>query len=68
MVVMGKAEREKFEADRDGYAPEARAVYDCARIYYDGQRIMFESIDGIPPEDFMRLLAIKRRPNRKPTC
>ena len=68
MVVLGKAEREKFEANRDGYTPEVRAAYDGARTYHDGKWVMFEPTDEALFDDFMRLLAIKRRPNRKPSC
>ena len=68
MVVLGKAEREKFEANRDGYTPEVRAAYDGAQTYHDGKWVMFEPTDEALFDDFMRLLVIKRRPNRKPSC
>lgn len=66
MVILGKAEREIFEALRDGFSPQIWAAYDAARTYHDGKWIMFEPTDESLFDDFMRLLAIKRRPNRKP--
>ncbi|OUO58558.1 hypothetical protein B5F74_10295 [Collinsella sp. An271] len=65
MVILGKAEREKFEALRGGFSPQIWAVYDAARTYHDGKWIMFEPTDESLFDDFMRLLAIKRRLNRK---
>ena len=42
MVVLGKDERSKFEADRENYTKEVQEI-----------------------ADFIRLLGIKRKPNRK---
>ena len=66
MVILGKAEREKFEAVRESFLPEIRSAYDAAQTYHDGKWIMFEPIDESLFDDFMHLLAVKRRPNRKP--
>lgn len=64
MVVLGKDERSKFEADRENYSKEVQEIYDGARTYHDGKWIMFEPVDTSLFCDFMRLLGIKRRPNR----
>lgn len=66
MVIFGKEERLKFEADRNGYLPEVRRVYDEAKTYHDGKWLMFEPTDAALFEDFLRLLRIKRKPNRMP--
>ena len=50
-----------------GAQAHAGAVHNGARTYRDGKRIMFEPIDNALFDDFMRLLAIKRRSNRKPS-
>lgn len=50
-----------------GAQAHAGAVHNGARTYHDGKRIMFEPIDNALFGDFMRLLAIKRRSNRKPS-
>lgn len=65
MVILGKDERLKFEADRENYTEGVQALYDGARTYHDGKWIMFEPTDTSLFGDFIRLLGIKRRPNRK---
>lgn len=65
MIILGGEERLKFEADRENYSEKAQAVYDEARTYHDGKWMMFEPTDASLFDDFMRLLSIKRKPNRK---
>lgn len=65
MVIFGKDERANFEAERDSYTKATQAVYDKAQTYYDGKWLMFEPKDSALFSDFMRLLRIKRRPNRR---
>lgn len=65
MVILGKDERSKFEAQRDSYTETVQEAYDNARTYHDGKWIMFEPCDASQFDDYLSLLAIKRRPNRK---
>ena len=65
MIILGKGERLKFEAERENYSKEVQEIYDKAQTYHDGKWIMFEPVDTSLLNDFMRLLRIKRRPNRK---
>ena len=65
MVILGKDERLAFEADRENYSEEVQALYDAAQTYHDGKWIMFEPVDTSLFQDFIRLLGIKRKPNRK---
>ncbi len=65
MVILGKGERVKFEADRARYTKEVQRVYDEAQTYHDGKWLMFAPKDTTLFDDFIRLLGIKRRPNRK---
>ena len=65
MIIFGKDERAKFEADRAAYSKETQAVYDKAQTYHDGKWMMFEPTDTALFDDFIRLLHIKRKPNRK---
>lgn len=65
MIILGKDERSKFEADREQYSREVQEAYDAAKTYHDGKWIMFEPVDTSLFHDFMGLLRIKRRPNRK---
>lgn len=65
MVILGKDERAEFEADRENYSKEVQERYDESKIYRDGKWIMFEPADTSLFDDFIRLLQIKRKPNRK---
>lgn len=65
MVIFGKDERQKFEQDRENYAEEIQRVYDEAQTYHDGKWMMFEPVDTSLFDDLIRLLGIKRKPNRK---
>ena len=65
MVILGKDERLKFEEDRERYTEEVQRIYDETRTYHDGKWLMFEPVDTSLFEDFIRLLCIKRKPNRK---
>lgn len=65
MVILGKEERLKFEAEKGNYSKEVREVYDEAQTYHDGKWVMFKPVDTSLFDDFMRLLRIKRRPNKK---
>lgn len=65
MVILGKDERLKFEKDRESYSKEVLRLYDEAQTYHDGKWIMFEPADTSLFNDFIRLLEIKRKPNRK---
>ena len=65
MVILGKDERSRFEADRESYSKEVQEKYDASKTYHDGKWIMFEPTDTSLIPDFMKLLRIKRKPNRK---
>lgn len=65
MIILGKDECLKFEKDRENYSNEVQRIYDETQIYHDGKWIMFKPIDTSLFDDFIRLLRIKRKPNRK---
>ena len=65
LVILGREERFKFEADREHYSQEVQKRYDQAQTYHDGKWIMFEPVDTSLFDDFIRLLGIKRKPNRR---
>ncbi len=65
MVILGKDERAKFEAARDNYSELVQKIYDETKTYHDGKWLMFEPIDTSLFGDFVQILAIKRKPNRK---
>ena len=66
MVILGKDERYKFEQDRASYSKETQRIYEEAQTFHDGKWIMFEPKDASLFNDFIKLLKIKRQPNRKP--
>lgn len=63
MIIFGKAEREKVEELRSELCEKILSVYDEAKIYHDGKWVMFPLAEEAIG-DYMRLLAIKRKPNR----
>ena len=65
MIILGKDERLKFENDRENYTEEVRRIYDEAQTYHDGKWMMFQPTDTALFDDFIRLLQIKRKPNKK---
>lgn len=65
MVIFGKEERAKFEGIRATLSPAVCRQYDEAKTYPDGKWVMFEPTRPSEVDDFMKLLAIKRKPNRK---
>jgi len=65
MIILGKDERAKFEAARNNYSELVQKIYDETKTYHDGKSLMFEPIDTSLFGDFVQILAIKRKPNRK---
>lgn len=65
MIVFGKDERLKFEADKETFSNEVQEIYENTHTYHDGKWIMFEPADTSLFNDFIRLLSLKRKPNRK---
>ena len=65
MIIFGKNKREKLEEIRDTLSDAVCRRYDEAKTYRDGKWVMFESTDTSEFDDYMKLLAVKRKPNRK---
>lgn len=65
LVIFGRAERERFEEGRGAFPMSIQEAYDSARTYHDGKWVMFEPKDVAGISDYVRLLPLKRRPNRK---
>ena len=64
LVVLGKAEREKFEARRADFGQYINDLYDKTRQYHDG-RWLFMDVDSGNADEVKELILIKRKPNRK---
>lgn len=65
LVIFGKTEQEKFEAARGEFSKIIQKCYNEATTYRDGKWVMFQPEDSSQFADFIRLLALKRKPNRK---
>ncbi len=65
MIILGKDERAKFENIRATLSDAVCRQYDNAQTYHDGKWVMFEPTDTTDFSDYMKLLAIKRKPNRQ---
>ncbi len=65
MIIFGKDERTKVEAIRKTLSSAVCKKYDEAETYHDGKWVMFEPTDQSEFDDYMKLLAVKKRPNRK---
>lgn len=65
MIIFGKNERLKFEEERVNFSKEVQKSYDEAKTYHDGKWVMFQLVDTSLFNDFIKLLSIKRKPNRK---
>lgn len=64
-IIFGKDERAKVEANRGALSPAVLRAYDEAHVYHDGKWVMFFPKDDSMLEDLLKLMALKRRPNRK---
>ena len=65
MIIFGKDDRTKFEDIRGTLSDSVCKKYDEAKTYHDGKWVMFEPTDTAEFDDYMKLLAMKRKPNRK---
>lgn len=64
MVIFGKAEREKFENNKENFSEAVQKIYDNTLSYHDGKWLMFEPENTDILDDFKKLLLIKRKPNK----
>lgn len=64
-ITLGKEEREKFDMQRETFSDATCKKYDRAEALHDGKWLGFEIYDQSPLDDIIRLLHIKRKPNRK---
>ena len=65
MIIFGKDERSKFEDIRDTLSNAVCRQYDEAKTYHDGKWVMFEPTNTAEFDDYIKMLSIKRKPNRK---
>lgn len=66
LVIFGKAEREKFEAQRESFPQSICDIYDNSKTYHDGKWMLIPVTDLNTLESVKQLTMIKKKPNRKP--
>ena len=64
-VVFGKDEREKFETMRGEFSEAITKEYDSQESLHDGKWLGWDIYDESLIDDIIKLLPIKRKPNRK---
>ena len=64
-ITLGGKERDKFEEQRATFGETVCNEYDAAETLHDGKWLGFEVRDGSLIDDIIRLVQIKRKPNRK---
>lgn len=65
-IILGKAEREKFEAQRNEFSQSIQDLYDKERTLHDGKWLLIRVDNLIDLEEVKKLILIKKKPNRKP--
>ena len=65
LIIFGKNEREKFELQMAEFGDVIRDIYLNTETYHDGKWMLIPMDDMTISSDIMKLLLIKRRPNRK---
>ena len=65
MVIFGRDERATFEQRQAAFPAEIRQAYEDATCYHAGKWVMFTPRDDSLTADYLRVLEIKRKPNRK---
>jgi len=65
LVIFGQAERAAFEEMRGALPAPLCRQYDEATTYRDGKWVLFAPTDLGDLDAYMKILALKRKPNRK---
>ncbi len=63
--IFGKEEREKFEREHENFSQSVIDKYNQTAIFHDGKWLMFDVEDNDLLDDFVKLLKIKKKPNRQ---
>jgi hypothetical protein len=67
LVVLGKAEREKFELSQTEFCSSITELYDNTRQYHDGKWLWINVSDMSLVEDIKKLIVIKRKTSKHDT-
>ena len=65
LITYGKAEREKFETIKESVSRQLQDIYERTEALHDGKWLWIPLDNETQVEDIIKMLKIKRRPNRK---
>ena len=65
LIILGKNEREKLEAQRDIFSEQILALYDSTQTYHDGKWLWIPIEVSLSIDDILNVLKNKRKPNHK---
>ncbi|MBQ4574628.1 MAG: DUF3788 family protein [Clostridia bacterium] len=65
LLIYGKTERASFEAEADTYPTILQELYENSHTYHDGKWMSLDVRDSSVVPDLIRMLTIKKKPNRK---
>jgi hypothetical protein len=66
LIVFGKAERAAFEQHPRAFSDTVQERYRQSKTFHDGKWMFIDVTDMAVAKDVLKLLEIKKRPNRKP--
>lgn len=66
LIILGKKEREKFEAIKNEFPIEIQQLYDNERTLHDGKWLLIHVDNSHTFEAIKKMILIKKKPNRKP--
>lgn len=66
LIILGKAEREKFEAVKEEFSQYIKGHYDNTKTFHDGKWMFIDVATLAVLEEIKKLILIKKKPNRKP--
>ena len=64
LIVLGREERNRFEADKEAYSKTVQKIYDETETYHDGKWVWLALTDASLFPDIQKLLLLKRKPNK----
>ena len=65
MIIFGKKERETFESMQGEFPQFVIDKYNSSKTYHDGKWMLFDIYNDKDMDSFIKLLNIKKKPNRK---
>jgi hypothetical protein len=64
-IIFGQREREKFEDNYENFSERVQQIYTASTTYHDGKWLFLDVYNVKFIDEFVKLLKIKKKPNRK---